>query len=119
MFARLLAVIGRPLADTASLADALDLAHFREQPLEMGDMTTLEDIARVHAGWIIWRSDAGRWWATRRGAVDLEAIRRGCAMTLDADDPEGLAAALTAQEEVTAEIVADLAPIAADSTTAG
>ncbi|GAB3164177.1 hypothetical protein GCM10027161_77600 [Microbispora hainanensis] len=83
------------------------MAHFREQPLEMGDMTTLEDIARVHTGWIIWRSDVGRWWATRRGAVDLEAIRMGCAMTLDADDPEALAAALDAQAELTAEFAAD------------
>ncbi|TQS22667.1 hypothetical protein [Microbispora hainanensis] len=70
-------------------------------------MTTLEDIARVHTGWIIWRSDVGRWWATRRGAVDLEAIRMGCAMTLDADDPEALAAALDAQAELTAEFAAD------------
>ncbi|MEW9532121.1 hypothetical protein [Microbispora sp. NPDC049125] len=63
-------------------------------------MTTLEDIARVHTGWIIWRSDLGRWWATRRGSVDLEAIRQGCAMTLDADDPESLAAELSAQERL-------------------
>jgi hypothetical protein len=73
----------------------------------MGDMTTLEDIARVHTGWIIWRSDIGRWWATRRGAVDLEAIRMGCAMTLDADDPEALAAALDAQAELIAALAAD------------
>ncbi|MEU6410011.1 hypothetical protein [Microbispora sp. NPDC046933] len=70
-------------------------------------MTTLEDIARVHTGWIIWRSDVGRWWATRRGSVDLDAIRMGCAMTLDADDPEALAAALAAQAELTAEFAAD------------
>lgn len=107
MFARLLAVIGRPLADTPTASKALSLAHFREQPLEMGDMTTLEDIARDHAGWIIWRSDVGRWWATRRGPVNLDAIRRGCAMTLDADDPEALAAALTAQAELTAAVTAD------------
>ncbi|WP_432925395.1 hypothetical protein ACQPZZ_32530 [Microbispora sp. CA-135349] len=70
-------------------------------------MTTLEDIARVHTGWIIWRSDVGRWWATRRGTVDLDAIRLGCAMTLDADDPEALAVALAAQAEITAAVVAD------------
>ncbi|XVQ84362.1 hypothetical protein ACQP2K_36945 [Microbispora siamensis] len=70
-------------------------------------MTTLEDIARVHTGWIIWRSDVGRWWATRRGSVDLDAIRMGCAMTLDADDPEALAAALAAQAELIAEFAAD------------
>ncbi|WP_249345862.1 hypothetical protein [Microbispora sp. H11081] len=75
----------------------------------MGDMTTLEDIARDHAGWIIWRSDVGRWWATRRGPVDLDAIRRGCAMTLDADDPEALAAVLAAQAELTAAVAADRA----------
>ncbi|GAA0375525.1 hypothetical protein GCM10009530_27550 [Microbispora corallina] len=63
-------------------------------------MTTLEDIARVHTGWIIWRSDVGRWWATRRGHVDLEAIRMGCSMTLDADDPDSLAAELAAQDRL-------------------
>ncbi len=107
MFVWLLAVIGRLLADTPTASKALSLAHFREQPLEMGDMTTLEDIARVHTGWIIWRSDVGRWWATRRGPVDLDAIRMGCAMTLDADDPEALAAALAAQAELTAAFAAD------------
>lgn len=107
MFAWLLAVIGRPLADTPTASKALSLAHFHEQPMEMGDMTTPEDIARDHADWIIWRSDVGRWWATRRGSVDLDAIRMGCAMTLDADDPESLAAALAAQAELTAAFAAD------------
>ncbi|MBP2703167.1 hypothetical protein JOL79_05045 [Microbispora sp. RL4-1S] len=74
-------------------------------------MTTMDDLARVHTGWIIWRSDVGRWWATRRGAVDLEALRRGCAMTLDADDPESLAAELAAQESlITAPVKAGFTP---------
>jgi hypothetical protein len=66
-------------------------------------MTTLEDIARVHTGWTIWRSDVGRWWATRRGSVDIEALRAGFAMTVDADDPESLAAELVAQARLGSE----------------
>ncbi|ADG89417.1 hypothetical protein TBS_34550 [Thermobispora bispora] len=65
-------------------------------------MTAADDIARFRADWIIWRSDLGRWWATRRGTIGLDAIRMGCAMTLDADDPETLAAELAAQERLLA-----------------
>jgi hypothetical protein len=39
--------------------------------------------------------------------VDHDAIRMGCAMTLDADDPEALAAALAAQAELIATFAAD------------
>ncbi|GII56687.1 hypothetical protein Pth03_50760 [Planotetraspora thailandica] len=66
-------------------------------------MITLEDIARAHTGWTIWRSDVGRWWATRRGPVDFEALRSGFAMTVDADDAESLAAELVAQARLAAE----------------
>ncbi|HUR08060.1 MAG TPA: hypothetical protein VM347_36330 [Nonomuraea sp.] len=50
----------------------------------------LADIAREFARWTIWRSDAGRWWATRHHPLSAAQRDAGCAMTIDADDPDGL-----------------------------
>ncbi len=52
-----------------------------------------ERIAQLEAefpGWHIWRSNAGRWWATRTGSVlRREDLGTGRVMTLDADDERG------------------------------
>jgi hypothetical protein len=52
-----------------------------------------EQIAKIQdqfPGWHIWRSSAGRWWATRTGAVlGRSDLATGRVMTVDADD-EGL-----------------------------
>jgi hypothetical protein len=60
-----------------------------------------ERIAQLEAefpGWHIWRSSAGRWWATRTGTVlrreDLGTAR---VMTVDADDASALHDQLTGQ----------------------
>ena len=67
-----------------------------------------ERIAQLEAefpGWHIWRSNAGRWWATRTGPVlrreDLGATR---VMTVDADDAIALRGQLTAQASLDREI---------------
>src|SRR5690606_39590750 len=103
---RLLVVIGRALADTQRAGNAVGLhrpsSHRVQSRWRDWHMTAADDIARFRADWIIWRSDLGRWWATRRGTIGLDAIRMGCAMTLDADDPETLAAELAAQERLLA-----------------
>jgi hypothetical protein len=59
----------------------------------------LADIAREFADWTIWRSDAGRWWATRHHPLTSAQRADGCAMTIDADDSEGLREQLRVQEE--------------------
>ncbi|HXT89521.1 MAG TPA: hypothetical protein VN714_09715 [Trebonia sp.] len=42
-------------------------------------------------GWHIWRSNAGRWWATRTGSVlRREDLGTGRVMTIDADDETDL-----------------------------
>ncbi|WP_326645927.1 hypothetical protein OG884_14795 [Streptosporangium sp. NBC_01755] len=63
----------------------------------------LAEIAREFPDWTIWRSDAGRWWATRHHPLTSAQRDVGCAMTIDADDPEGLREQLRAQRERSGE----------------
>ncbi|MER6944357.1 hypothetical protein ABT294_10070 [Nonomuraea sp. NPDC000554] len=58
----------------------------------------LAEIAREYPLWTIWRSDAGRWWATRHRPLNVAQRDAGCAMTIDADDPDGLRDQLRDQE---------------------
>ncbi|GAA2845523.1 hypothetical protein GCM10010517_01980 [Streptosporangium fragile] len=58
----------------------------------------LAEIAREFPDWTIWRSDAGRWWATRHHPLTSAQRDLGCAMTIDADDPEGLREQLRDQQ---------------------
>jgi hypothetical protein len=58
----------------------------------------LAEIAREFPDWTIWRSDAGRWWATRHHPLTEEERDAGYAMTIDADDPEGLRGRLLEQQ---------------------
>jgi hypothetical protein len=41
-------------------------------------------------GWLVWRSDAGRWYATRTGDLTDAQLQAGYAMTVAADDAAGL-----------------------------
>jgi hypothetical protein len=61
----------------------------------------LAEIARDYPQWTIWRSDAGRWWATRHHPLSAAQRDGGCAMTIDADDPDGLRDQLRDQERRT------------------
>ena len=67
-----------------------------------------ERIAQLEAefpGWHIWRSSAGRWWATRTGTVlRREDLGTGRVMTVDADDASALRDQLTAQASLDREI---------------
>jgi hypothetical protein len=57
------------------------------------------------AGWHIWRSSAGRWWATRTGTVPhRENLGTGRVMTVDADDASALRDQLTVQASLDREI---------------
>jgi hypothetical protein len=60
-----------------------------------------ERVAQLEAdfpGWHIWRSNAGRWWATRTGSVRRrEDLGTGRVMTLDSDDDRGLRDQLATQ----------------------
>jgi hypothetical protein len=67
-----------------------------------------ERIAQLEAefpGWHIWRSSAGRWWATRTGSVPRrDDLGTGRVMTLDSDDEGGLHDQLVAQATFDREI---------------
>jgi hypothetical protein len=67
-----------------------------------------ERIAQLEAafpGWHIWRSNAGRWWATRTGSVlRRDELGTGRVMTLDADDERDLHDQLTSQTTLDSDI---------------
>ena len=67
-----------------------------------------EGIAQLEAefpGWHIWRSSAGRWWATRTGTVlHREDLGTRRVMTVDADDASALRDQLAAQASHDREI---------------
>ncbi|MDF5759291.1 hypothetical protein [Spongiactinospora sp. TRM90649] len=67
----------------------------------------LAEIAREYPDWTIWRSDAGRWWATRHHPLSLTEREAGLAMTIDADTPEGLREQLVDQRERAASLEPD------------
>jgi hypothetical protein len=63
----------------------------------------LSRITGEFPGWRPWVSDAGRWWATRRGrqVADPPAW---WAMTVDADDADGLRSAIAEQERLASPV---------------
>ncbi|MFI6902170.1 hypothetical protein ACIBKY_12960 [Nonomuraea sp. NPDC050394] len=61
----------------------------------------LQDLQAAFPGWCIWRSSAGRLWATRNGRrLTQRETEIGLFQTLDADDVAQLAPMLKAQERV-------------------
>ncbi|MER7213251.1 hypothetical protein ABT340_39825 [Streptosporangium sp. NPDC000239] len=56
-----------------------------------------EELAADHPGWSIWISDGGRWYATRRAELTKPEIDAGCARTVEAEGPGGLAEGLEDQ----------------------
>ncbi|MGW2161900.1 hypothetical protein [Nonomuraea sp. NPDC001699] len=65
-------------------------------------MTTpviLEDLQAAFPGWCIWRSSAGRLWATRNGRrLSQLEVDHGLSQTIDAEDITQLAEQLKEQE---------------------
>ena len=60
----------------------------------------MDEIRQSFPGWVLWRSDGGRWWATWPTPMTHDQIRHGCARTIDADSAENLAARLTIEEQL-------------------
>ncbi len=64
----------------------------------------LSRIGREFAGWHPWVSSGGRWWATRKNSRRPANPPDWWAMTVDADDAQGLREAITLQEQHAAEV---------------
>jgi hypothetical protein len=65
-----------------------------------------DGMAQEFPGWHIWRSQAGRWWATRLGNMAWDQHHDpGFAMTVDADTPAELVMVLARQPQVPADPV--------------
>jgi hypothetical protein len=64
----------------------------------MGDFEDLKAaIEEEFPGWLVWRSDAGRWYATRSGDLTDAQLHAGHAMTVASDDSPGLRGLLAEQ----------------------
>lgn len=64
----------------------------------MGDFAVIKAAIEVDfPEWMVWRSDAGRWYATRSGTLTDEQLLNGYAMTVAADSPDGLRGVLSEQ----------------------
>ena len=66
----------------------------------MGDFDDLKAaIEGEFPGWQVWRSDAGRWYATRSSDLSDAQLQAGYAMTVAADDSAGLRRLLREQAD--------------------
>jgi len=65
----------------------------------------LAELEAEFPGWHVWRSSAGRWWATRTGSVlRRDELGAGRVMTVDADDVRALRDQLLLQARLDGEI---------------
>lgn len=62
-------------------------------------MDTTSSLSGDHPKWTLFRSDAGRWWATRTKPFHPAAEQADVYRTVDADDQEALQALIKQQEE--------------------
>jgi hypothetical protein len=60
----------------------------------------VRELETLFPKWTIRRSDVGRYWATR----EESRLQPGCAVTVDADDLDGLEAKLAYQERLRAQL---------------
>jgi hypothetical protein len=74
-------------------------AALERDPRHDGGHGPLAAIRRQFPGWRPWRSDAGRYWATRTGRPPAGTVLGGYAMTVDGDTAAELREAIEAQED--------------------
>jgi len=66
----------------------------------VSNMTSAHRVCSDFPGWVCWKSDAGRYWATNPGRLTREQYQAGCAVTIDADTPDELWETLALQEKL-------------------
>lgn len=57
-----------------------------------------QQLAATYPGWTIWRSNTGRWYATRHTQITKAEGRAGCNRMVDGATPEELTECLDDQE---------------------
>ncbi|TMR88190.1 hypothetical protein EJK15_67620 [Nonomuraea basaltis] len=62
-------------------------------------MTIPPDLSSQFPDWSLWRSDQGRWWATRSRPFSVTAGNAEAHRTVDADDVNTLAERIAEQGE--------------------
>ncbi|MFB9681174.1 hypothetical protein [Streptosporangium vulgare] len=67
--------------------------------IEPAEVTARDLLAQKFPGWTIWRSNTGRWYATRHAWPTEAEGRAGCARTINAATPADLSQLLVDQEE--------------------
>jgi hypothetical protein len=70
------------------------------QPDASAQDETEEEIVGIRAafaGWNVWRSDEGRWWASRKCPLRPSLWPDGYALTVTADDAGALCSAISTQ----------------------
>ncbi|XVQ86500.1 hypothetical protein ACQP2K_03470 [Microbispora siamensis] len=65
---------------------------------------TVNGLGEAFPGWSIWRSSAGRLWATRNGRLTNEDHNRGLCQTIDGDDVAQLAEELRRQAALAVDL---------------
>ncbi|MEU7939491.1 hypothetical protein [Microbispora bryophytorum] len=65
---------------------------------------TVSGLREAFPGWSIWRSSAGRLWATRNGRLTNEDYNRGLCQTIDGDDVGQLAEELHRQAALSGDL---------------
>ncbi|GIH73235.1 hypothetical protein [Sphaerimonospora thailandensis] len=63
----------------------------------------LDDVRDAFPEWVLFRSDAGRLWASRKTPFSAAEEKAGAFRTVDGDDAAELAAAVAAQEDLAGE----------------
>jgi len=68
-----------------------------DHPITLPAETMHAGIRAVFPGWNVWRSDQGRWWATRTCPLRPSRWPVGYALTVTADDAAALSSAISSQ----------------------
>ncbi|MFD0736993.1 hypothetical protein [Planotetraspora mira] len=75
-------------------------------PISAEDLAWSQLRSEYGSHWSIWRSDAGRWYATRmRRSLSRVEMDRGLIMTASGEDAEELCDLLTAQERIGSQMI--------------
>ncbi|XVQ84976.1 hypothetical protein ACQP2K_40195 [Microbispora siamensis] len=68
--------------------------------LSAATLAELRHIVRAVTPWRVWRSDVGRWWATRERPFGFAAEEAGAHRTVDGDDLDELCRVIAEQESL-------------------